>query len=227
MEKFVRLNIDRPSKAVVKRYEIYDVSTVYEAQRKQGLMAHDLRPLIDNTLVCGPAVTATCYAGDNLMIHAAVEACQPGDILVVTTIGSPSNCGMVGELIVRALMKRGVKGLVIDAGIRDAARIRELGFPVWSRAICSEGTTKVRGGWVNAETICGDVTVGPGDLVMADEDGVVVIRKEDIEETEKLTLNRLEKEDKTKEKIENGQLSIDFYNLRGVLEKENVRYVDD
>lgn len=226
MEKYVRLNIERPTAEMVEAYSHFDVSTVYEAQRKQGLMDHALRPLSAGTLVCGPAVTAVCYAGDNLMIHAAIEACKPGDVLVVSTIGSPSKCGMIGELIVRALMKRGVTGLIIDAGIRDAQQIRELGFPVWSRAVYSEGTTKVRGGWVNADAICGGVTVSPGDMVLADDDGVVVVRKTDLDDTKQRTEQRLDKEEQTKAKIDNGELSIDFYNLRSVLEKENVRYVD-
>lgn len=226
MQRYVKLNIDRPDTQILDVYNGFDVSTVYEAQAKQGLMSHELRPVVEGSFVCGPVVTATCYSGDNLMIHAAIEGCQPGDVLVVTTIGSPSNCGMIGELIVRALMKRGVKGLVIDAGIRDAQQIRELGFPVWSRTICSEGTTKVRGGWVNADVICGGVSVCPGDLILADEDGIVVVKQSDLEQTTKLTQKRMEKEEQTKQKIENGELSVDFYNLREVLKRENVVYLD-
>lgn len=226
MQKYVKLNIHRPGQHVVQSFSGFDVSTVYEAQGKQGLMDHGLRPLSPGSSVCGPAVTAICYAGDNLMIHAAIEACQPGDVLVVSTVGTRSHCGMIGELIVHALIQRGVKGLIIDAGARDAQRIRELGFPVWSRAICSEGTTKVRGGWVNADAICGGAQVSPGDLIMADDDGIVVVKQDELKQTEELTRQRMNKEVQTKAKIANGELSIDFYHLREVLQKENVVYLN-
>ncbi|MDT8861838.1 4-carboxy-4-hydroxy-2-oxoadipate aldolase/oxaloacetate decarboxylase [Alkalihalobacillus sp. MEB130] len=225
MEKFVIKNIKRPEKNIVEEYKRLDVSTVYEAQGKKGLINHEIQPVQNNSFICGPAVTAVCYAGDNLMIHAAIEVCQPGDILVVTTIGE-STSGMIGELIVMALQKRGVKGLIIDSGIRDVARIRELGFPVWSKAISSEGTTKNRGGAVNAAAICGGCLIEPGDLILADDDGVVNVKKKDLETTLELSKKRMQKEEMTKEKINNGELSLDFYGLREMLEKENVVYYD-
>lgn len=226
MEKYVVQNIQRPDPKLIEEFKNYDVSTVYEAQGKQGLLGHQLKPVQEGKLICGPAVTAICYAGDNLMIHAAVEVCKPGDILVITTIGEGVH-GMIGELIVRALMKRGVQGVVIDAGIRDVKQIRELGFPVWSKAVYSEGTTKTRGGWVNAPAVCAGTQVNPGDLIMADDDGIVVIRKEDVKSSLEAAKNRVEKEKGTKEKIENGELSVDFYNLRETLQKENVIYYED
>lgn len=225
MQKYVVKEIERPSADLIKKLSHYDVSTVYEAQGKQGLLSHTIKPIQSGKLICGPAVTAVCPAGDNLMIHAAIEVCKPGDILVVSTIGE-SVSGMIGELIVRALMYRGVQGLIIDAGIRDAKEIRELGFPVWSKAIYSEGTTKNRGGWVNAPAICGGMQVNPGDVIMADDDGVVVIKKEDVESSIEAAQKRMEKEIQTREKIAAGQLSLDFYNLREVLQKENVVYYD-
>lgn len=225
MEKFVLKNIERPSKNIIEEYKRLDVSTVYEAQGKIGLINREIRPVQENSFVCGPAVTVVCYAGDNLMIHAAIEVCQPGDILVVTTIGD-SSAGMIGELIVMALQKRGVQGLIIDAGIRDVARIRELGFPVWSRAISSEGTTKNRGGAVNADAICGGSIIQPGDLILADDDGIVNVKKSNLVSSLELSKKRMLNEEITKEKINNGELSLDFHGLREILEKENVVYYD-
>jgi len=123
MEKYVLKNISRPDSKVIEKFNKLDASTVYEAQGKQGLMGPELKPILDNAKIVGPAVTAVCYAGDNLMIHAAIECCKPGDILVITTVGE-TIAGMIGELIVTALIKRGVQGVIIDSGLRDAAKIR-------------------------------------------------------------------------------------------------------
>jgi 4-hydroxy-4-methyl-2-oxoglutarate aldolase len=226
MEKYVIKNIDRPDQQTIEEFTKLDVSTVYEAQGKAGLMNYHLKPVIQGSSVCGPAVTCVCHAGDNLMIHAAVEVCKPGDILVITTIGDGVS-GMIGELIVLALKKRGVQGVIIDSGIRDVERIRQLGFPVWTKEVFSQGTTKIKGGWVNAPAICGGVTVTPGDIIMADDDGAVVVRKEDTEFALKASQQRMQKEEGTKEKIANGELSLDFYNLRPVLEKLEVHYYEN
>lgn len=225
MQKYVVKNILRPEKHLIDQISQSGVSTVYEAQGRIGLMNHQLKPILQGASICGPAVTAICYAGDNLMIHAVIEVCQPDDVLVVTTIGE--NCsGMIGELIVQALMKRGVKGLIIDSGVRDVARIREMGFPVWSKCIFSEGTTKSRGGWVNAPSICGGVEVMPGDIIMADDDGVVVVKQNDLTFVLESSIRRESKEEETKAKIARGELSIDFYGLRDVLKKEQVVYCE-
>ncbi|MEH7380299.1 4-carboxy-4-hydroxy-2-oxoadipate aldolase/oxaloacetate decarboxylase [Bacillus sp. JJ1533] len=226
MQKYILKNIERPDPELIEKYLNLDVSTVYEAQGKQGLMDYQLRPILSNKLIVGPAVTAVCYAGDNLMIHAAIEVCKPGDILVITTIGE-NVAGMIGELIVKALMKRGVQGVIIDSAIRDVTRLRELEFPVWSKAVHSAGTNKIKGGWVNAPTVCGGAIVNPGDLIMADDDGVVIVKKEDVENSFEASIKRLEKEEQTKAKINRGELSIDFYNLRPILENENVVYYEN
>jgi 4-hydroxy-4-methyl-2-oxoglutarate aldolase len=226
MEKYVVKNIARPDKHIIDEFKNLDVSTVYEAQGKQGLMDGSLKPILEGTSICGPAVTAVCYAGDNLMIHAAIEVCKPGDILVITTIGE-NIAGMIGELIVTALMKRGVQGVIIDSGIRDLAQIRGLGFPIWTKAVHSQGTTKVRGGWVNAPTVCAGTIVKPGDLIMADDDGVVVVKKEDLSFVLESSKQRLKKEKETREKIARGELSLDFYNLRPTLDKEQVVYYEN
>lgn len=226
MEKYVVKNINRPEQQWIEQFKKLDVSTVYEAQGRKGLMSHELKPVIQGASICGPAVTAVCYAGDNLMIHAAIEVCQPGDVLVITTIGE-SVSGMIGELIVTALQKRGVQGVVIDAGIRDAAQIRALDFPVWSKAIHPEGTTKSRGGWVNAPAVCGGTIVNPGDLVMADDDGVVVVKNEDVQFAIEASTQRMKKEKVTRAKIANGELSLDFYSLRETLQREKVVYYEN
>ena len=226
MEKYVIKNITRPDEHLIEEFKKLDVSTVYEAQGKIGLMNPNLKPILDNTLICGPAVTAVCHAGDNLMIHAAIEVCKPGDVLVITTEGD-GIAGMIGELIVTALIKRGVQGVIIDSGIRDVARLRELGFPVWNKAVFSQGTTKSKGGWVNAPAVCGGTSVDPGDLIMADDDGVVVVKKDDLPFALESSKQRLLKEEGTKEKIARGELSLDFYNLRPTLDKEQVVYYED
>jgi 4-hydroxy-4-methyl-2-oxoglutarate aldolase len=226
MEKYVVKNIVKPDIQLVEELSKFDVSTVYEAQGRIGIMNHEIKPIIQGAAICGPAVTVTCFAGDNLMIHAAVEVCQPGDVLVITTIGQ-SVFGMIGELIVNALIKRGVIGVVIDAGIRDVAQIRQLGFPVWTRAIHSQGTTKNKGGWVNAPAICGGTQVEPGDIIMADDDGVVVVRKGDVTFALESSQRRGLKEENTKAKIARGELSLDFYGLRKTLQEENVVYYEN
>jgi len=225
MEKYIVKVVDRPTDEILEAYSELDVSTIYEAQGKQGILNPALKPILANTMIFGPAVTVTCVAGDNLMIHAAVEVVKPGDILVITTEGEGLN-GMIGELIVTALMKKGVKGVIMDSGIRDVRQIRDLGFPVWTREVLSQGTNKIKGGWVNAPVVCGGVTIHPGDLIMADDDGVVCIKKEDIAFTLDLSRARVAKEAGTIEKINSGQISLDFYNLRPVLKAENVRYYE-
>lgn len=226
MEKYIVKNIAKPDIQLVSALAKFDVSTVYEAQGRIGIMNHEIKPIIQGAAICGPAVTVTCFAGDNLMIHAAVEVCQPGDVLVITTIGQ-SVFGMIGELIVSALIKRGVIGVVIDAGIRDVAQIRQLGFPIWSRAIHPQGTTKNKGGWVNAPAICGGTQVDPGDIIMADDDGVVVVRKDDVKFALESSQRRGLKEEDTKAKITRGELSLDFYGLRKTLKEEKVVYYEN
>lgn len=151
----------------------YGVATVHEAYRRRGLMT-GLTPLSNDQSACGPAVTALCHRGDNLMLHAAIARCSPGDVLVVATL-VPSTLGMFGDLLATLCRARGLAGLVIDAGVRDTQVIRELGFPVWSRAFSAAGCTRQVAGWVNSTVVCGGVTVHPGDAVRADADGVVVV----------------------------------------------------
>ncbi|WP_413299813.1 4-carboxy-4-hydroxy-2-oxoadipate aldolase/oxaloacetate decarboxylase [Bacillus sp. 1P10SD] len=226
MNQYIVKNFERPNPRIVNNFKRFDVSTVYEAQGKTGLMDYGLMPLTLGNQICGPAVTAVCHSGDNLMIHAAIEVCQPGDILVITTIGE-SVAGMIGELMVGAMMKQEVQGVIINAGIRDAEQIRQLGFPIWSKSIYSEGTSKIKGGWVNVPAICRGTNVCPGDLIMADDDGVVVVKKDDLTEVNQLAEKRLLDEETIRKRIANGELTLDIFNLRSTLNKENVVYFEN
>ncbi|MFA6505831.1 MAG: 4-carboxy-4-hydroxy-2-oxoadipate aldolase/oxaloacetate decarboxylase [Treponemataceae bacterium] len=228
MERYVRKEIERSEGAAngetCADFARLGVATVYEAQGQTGLMDDSMKPIQQGVSVCGPAVTVICPAGDNLMVHAAVECCGPGDILVITTEGASNKHGMMGDLIVRSLMKRGVKGVVMDAGVRDTQRLREMGFPVWTTAVVCTGTTKNKAGWVNAPAVCAGTIVEPGDLIVADDDGVVVVKRADIPAALEKSKAREKKEEDTVRKIEAGQLGVDFYGFREVLAKLGVTY---
>lgn len=226
MERYVVRKIPRYDEKLCNEFARLGCATVYEAQGQTGLLNDSLKPIQQDTSVCGPAVTVTCHAGDNLMVHAAVECCQPGDILVVTTNGESNKHGMIGELLVKSLMKRGVKALIMDGGVRDTRQIRQIGFPVWTTSVVCTGTTKNKAGWVNAPAVCAGVLVEPGDLIVADDDGVVVVKRKDIPETLEKSQAREKKEEGTTQKIEEGRLGIDFYGFREVLAKLGIRYYD-
>lgn len=224
MERFVKREIERADAAACAEFARLGVATVYEAQGQTGLMDVIMRPIQQGAAICGPAVTVICPAGDNLMVHAAVECCQPGDILVVTTEGESNKHGMLGDLLARSLMGRGVRGVIMDAGVRDTARLREMGFPVWSSAVVCTGTTKNKAGWVNAPAVCAGAIVEPGDLIVADDDGVVVVKRADISSALEKSRAREKKEEGTVQKIEAGLLGVDFYGYREVLAKLGVTY---
>jgi len=225
MERFVRREIERADPAVCEEFARLGVATVYEAQGQTGYMDIRMRPIQQGKSVCGPAVTVICPAGDNLMIHAAVECCKPGDILVVTTEGESNRHGYLGDLLARSLMGRGVRGLIMDGGVRDTARLREMGFPVWSTAVACAGTTKIKAGWVNAPAVCAGSLVEGGDLIVADDDGVVVVKRADMASSLEKSKARERKEEETVKKIEAGQLGVDFYGFREVLAKLGVKYL--
>ena len=226
MERYIVRDIPRCDASICGEFARLGTATVYEAQGQTGLLESAVRPVVANVSVCGPAVTVVCPSGDNLMLHAAVECCRPGDILVVTIEGEAKRYGMIGELLTKSLMKRGVRAVVTDAGCRDTKQIRELAFPVWSASVCCAGTTKTKGGWVNAPAVCAGVLVEPGDLVVADDDGVAVVKRADIPGSLEKALAREKKEQGTTQKIEEGQLGVDFYGFREVLAKLGVKYYD-
>jgi 4-hydroxy-4-methyl-2-oxoglutarate aldolase len=199
------------------------VSTVHEADGRRGALAPRIRPIQQGTVVAGSAVTVSCHPGDNLMIHAAVETCRPGDVLVVTTT-SPSTDGMIGELLATSLRAHGVVAVVIDAGVRDVAALRAMAFPVWSRAISPQGTVKASPGSVNVPVVCGEVLVRPGDAVVADDDGVVVVPSERVSTVVTAGRRREAKEAATRARLAAGELGVDFYGLRERLAELGVTY---
>ncbi|MER5437314.1 4-carboxy-4-hydroxy-2-oxoadipate aldolase/oxaloacetate decarboxylase [Streptomyces sp. NPDC002790] len=218
--------VTNPPKAEAKDVEAlagYGVATVHEAMGRTGLLGHHLRPNQQDTRIAGTAVTVLSWPGDNLMIHAAVEQCGEGDILVVTTT-SPSTDGMFGELFATALQKRGVRGIVTNAGIRDTVELREMGFHAWSAAVSAQGTVKATGGSVNVPVVIGSETIRPGDVIVADDDGVVVVPRERAREAAEKSQAREEKEAATRAAFLEGQLGLDRYGLRDTLKRLGVEY---
>lgn len=201
------------------------VSTVHEAQGRTGYLGPHIRPIQDGASVAGNAVTVSSHPGDNIMIHAAVEVCQPGDILVVTNTG-PSSHGMFGDLLATALMTRGVKGLVIDAGVRDVADLREMGFPVWSQYVSSQGTVKETAGSVNVPVSIGGVTISPGDVVCGDDDGVVAVPHQHSASTLEKARARLDREAAKRERLASGELTMEMDGLRDKLLELGVEFID-
>jgi 4-hydroxy-4-methyl-2-oxoglutarate aldolase len=197
---------------------------VHEAIGRAGYLGPGLRPIQDGTRIGGTAVTALCWPGDNLMIHAAVEQCQAGDLLVVTT-ASPSTDGMFGELLATSLAARGVRGLVIEAGVRDVAELRAMGFPVWSAAVSAQGTVKETAGAVNVPVSVGGQIITPGDAIIADDDGVVCVPRGDIGPALDAARSRTAQEERNRAELADGQLGLDLYGLRDKLAALGVTYV--
>ncbi|MFV0138195.1 4-carboxy-4-hydroxy-2-oxoadipate aldolase/oxaloacetate decarboxylase [Streptomyces sp. HMX87] len=201
----------------------YGVATVSEAMGRTGLLGPEIRPVQQGVRIAGTAVTVLSWPGDNLMIHAAVEQCGEGDILVVTTT-SPSTDGMFGELFATALQRRGVRGLIINAGIRDTQELREMGFAAWSRAVSAQGTVKATGGSVNVPVAVDGQVIRPGDVIVADDDGVVVVPREKARRTAEASEAREAKEAGARAAFVEGQLGLDRYGLREKLEQLGVTY---
>jgi len=224
MSHVIVTDIARPDAETVDALGAHGVATVHEAQGRTGLVGAALRPIQQGARLAGSAVTALCWPGDNLMIHAAVEQCRPGDILVVTTV-SPSSDGSFGELFATALQQRGVRGLVTTAGVRDVVDLREMRFPVWSGAVNAQGTVKATPGSVNVPVIVGGATISPGDVVIADDDGVVCVPRERAGEVLAASDARVAKEAGAREAYQRGDLSLDRNGLRPVLAELGVEFV--
>ena len=217
--------IERPDRAVVEGLAAAGTATVHEAIGRVGYAGSDLRPIQPDGRIAGSAVTVLSHPGDNIMIHAAVEVCQAGDVLVVVNT-APSSHGMFGELLATSLQTRGVRGLVIDAGVRDTSELRAMGFPVWSRHVSCQGTVKSTAGSVNVPVVLGGLVVNPGDVVCADDDGVVVVPRAHSEWAHAQSVARTAKEEQTRARLAAGELGVDFYGLRAKLQELGVEYVD-
>ena len=220
--KIVR-NIQRANANVIKTLGEHGVATVHEAQGRTGLMRPYMRPIYPAARAAGSAVTVLSAPGDNWMIHAALDVVKPGDILVVTTT-SDSTDGMFGDLLGVSCQAHGVVGLIIEAGVRDVADLTTMNFPVWSRAISAQGTVKNTPGWVNVPVVCAGAAVNPGDVIVADVDGVVVVRREMADEVARLSADRIKKEEASREKLRKGEKGLDFYGLRDKLVKAGVEW---
>lgn len=216
--------IERPAPDLIEKLSRFGVSTIHEADRRRGYM-HGIAPVVPGLSICGPAVTSLDHTGDNLMIHAALEVCRPGDVLVATTL-SPSTHGMFGDLLATLCQARGLAGVILDAGARDVRDLREMRFPIWTRTISSQGAAKSNAGWVNVPVICGQMSVRPGDVIAADDDGVVVIPRERMKTVIAAAQAREDAESKSRERFARGELSLDVANLRPLLDRLGVRYPD-
>jgi 4-hydroxy-4-methyl-2-oxoglutarate aldolase len=202
----------------------FGVATVHEALGRVGYLGPEFSPAWSGARIGGTAVTVLCWAGDNLMIHVAVEQCRPGDVLVVATV-SPSTDGLFGELFATALAQRGVRGVVLGSGVRDVAEVREMGFPAWSRAVSAQGSVKATAGAVNVPIVLGGQTVHPGDVVIADDDGVLVVPRADVARALTAAQARIDKEAASRAAFQEGELGLDRYGLREQLPGLGIEYV--
>ena len=225
MKSVIVTGIPRADLVLVGRLAAFGVATVHEAQGRAGYLGPAIRPVQDGRRIGGTAVTALCWPGDNLMLHAAVEQCQPGDLLVVTTT-SPCTDGLFGELLATSLAARGVAGIVIDAGVRDVAELREMGFPAWSAAVSAQGTVKETPGAVNVPVVIGGQIIHPGDAIVADDDGVVCVPRADVAAALDAARRRAAKEEASRKALADGTLGLDLYGLRAKLADRGVSYVE-
>lgn len=225
MNAVVVRNIRRAESGAIDTLARLGVSTVHEAQGRSGLMQPCLRPLWRGARIAGSAVTALTHPGDNWMIHVAAEMIAPGDVLVVAC-SSVSTDGAFGDLLATSLKARGAKGVVLDVGCRDAAEISAMKFPVWSRAVSAKGTVKASLGSVNVPVVCAGVYVKPGDVVVADDDGVVIVPRLEAAAVARAGEEREKKEAGSRARLQKGELGLDIYGMRKQLEEKGLEYID-
>jgi 4-hydroxy-4-methyl-2-oxoglutarate aldolase len=218
--------ITRADAASVAELGKHGVATVHEAMGRVGLLNTSMRPVYPGAKACGTAVTIFAHPGDNWMLHVAAEMLQPGDVAVLGT-SSDNADGMFGDLLATSFRARGALGLVIDAGCRDAGELREMGFPVWSKAVCAKGTVKATVGSVNTPIICAGALVHPGDVVVADDDGVVIVPKQHAAKVAAAAAAREAKEAGTRKRLASGELGLDIYGMRESLAKAGLKYFAD